>query len=356
MKILVTGAAGFIGSFVAERFAKDGHIVVGIDNLSDFYDISLKRARLDRISVYQNFSFHLVDITDAKLMSDLFAENKFDYVIHLAGQPSVQHSKNDPASYVSSNIFGMLQVLENCRIYGVRHLVYASSSSVYGDSKDSKITEDSDTDSPLSIYAVTKKTNELMAHTYSHIYQLPTTGLRLFSVYGPWGRPDMAPYIFTKAILDGVTVNVYGDGSNERAFTYIDDVVDVISKIYKKCPGVNVTGDTEKYAGAPFKILNVGGSTAIRIDELIAAIASEVNLKAKIEFHAPKTGDAKKLACDSASMQSLIEFPNYTDIEVGIAKFIQWYKSYYYREAKHLSLGIAAAPSICPENSGQFAY
>nr|WP_315484141.1 NAD-dependent epimerase/dehydratase family protein [uncultured Undibacterium sp.] len=351
MKILVTGAAGFIGSFVAERFAKDGHIVVGIDNLCNFYDISLKRARLDRISVYQNFSFHLVDITDAGLMSDLFAENKFDYVIHLAGQPSVQHSKKDPTVYVNSNILGMLQVLENCRIYGVRHLVYASSSSVYGDSKDSKIAEDSDTDSPLSIYAVTKKTNELMAHTYSHIYQLPTTGLRLFSVYGPWGRPDMAPYIFTEAILDGVTVNVYGDGSNERAFTYIDDVVEVISQIYEKYPGAGMAGDTEKYVGVPFKILNVGGSTAIRIDELIAAIESEVSLKAKIEFHAPKTGDAKKLVCDSASMQSLIEFPNYTDIESGISKFIQWYKSYCHREAKDTSVSNTAAPSICRENN-----
>jgi UDP-glucuronate 4-epimerase len=350
MKILVTGAAGFIGSFVAERFAKDGHIVVGIDNLSNFYDISLKRARLDRISVYQNFSFHLVDITDAGLMSGLFAENKFDYVIHLAGQPSVQHSKKDPTLYVNSNILGMLQVLENCRIYGVRHLVYASSSSVYGDSKDSKIAEDSDTDSPLSIYAVTKKTNELMAHTYSHIYQLPTTGLRLFSVYGPWGRPDMAPYIFTKAILDGVTVNVYGDGSNERAFTYIDDVVEVISQVYEKYPRVDMDRDTDKHVGVPFKTLNVGGSTAIRIDQLIAVIESEVNLKAKIKFHSSKTGDAKKLVCDSALMQSLIEFPNYTEIESGIAKFIQWYKSYCHREGKHTSVSNIAAPSICRES------
>lgn len=355
MKILVTGAAGFIGSFVAERLVKDGHIVVGVDNLSNYYDVSLKRARLNRISIYQGFSFQQMDITDAGLMSALFAENQFDHVIHLAGQPSVQHSRIDPVSCVNSNILGMLQVLENCRIYRVQHLVYASSSSVYGDSKDCEIDEHSDTDKPLSLYAATKKTNELMAHSYSHMYQLPTTGLRLFSVYGPWGRPDMAPYIFTKGILEDGIVNVYGDGSHERAFTYIDDVVEVISRIHGKYPKSDFVEQTGNFVGVPFKILNVGGSPSIRIDMLISLIASEAKVKAKINFHPPRTGDAKKLSCDSTCLQRVIEYSNQTEIEFGIAKFVKWYKSYSNSEFNETFVSAIAAGENYLEHDRQFA-
>lgn len=349
MKILVTGAAGFIGSFVAERFAKDGHVVVGIDNLSDYYDISLKRARLERIGTYRNLSFQLIDITDAVLLSKLFAENNFDHVIHLAGQPSVQHSKNDPVTYVNSNILGMLQILENCRLYRVKHLVYASSSSVYGDSVDLSVSENSETDKPLSMYAVTKKTNELMAHSYSHMYQLPTTGLRMFSVYGPWGRPDMAPYIFTKSILEGRKLELFGDGSAERSFTYIEDVVDVISKLHLAYPAVDLS-DSPEAASVPFRIVNVGRSTSIRIDELIKIIENEVGVKARIQFHARRTGDANKLSCDSTRLRSLVQDHLDTEIGVGIAKFVRWYRTYFDTEASDIFRGASANTSNCNED------
>jgi UDP-glucuronate 4-epimerase len=330
MKILVTGAAGFIGSFVAERLAKDGHIVVGIDNLCDYYDISLKRARLERISKQRNFYFELIDVTDGPSLSVLFATNQFDHVIHLAAQPGVQHSKIDPARYVHSNISGMLNILENCRLHGIKHLVYASSSSVYGDCAQHPVQEGGHTDSPLSLYAATKKSNELMAHSYSNLYQLPTTGLRFFSVYGPWGRPDMAPYIFTKAILEGQSIDLYGDGAEERAFTYIDDVVEVIARIHERYPRNDLVAISAKLdSTTPFEIFNVGAAVSIRVDELISIIEDQVKLPAKVRFNVPRSGDAKKILCAPSKIFCELGISEQITAQEGIERFIGWYKSYY---------------------------
>lgn len=334
MKILVTGAAGFIGSFVAERLSKDGYIVTGIDNLSDYYDVALKQARLARLREQSNFHFELMDITDNASITALFLKHRFDHVIHLAAQPGVQHSKEDPVGYVQANILGMLHILENCRLHKVKHLVYASSSSVYGEVSDGLIDEDGITGTPLSLYAATKKSNELMAHSYSHIYQLPTTGLRFFSVYGPWGRPDMAPFIFAKRILANQPVNIYGDGTEERTYTYIDDVVDAIAKIHLRYPKQQHKEENDQVLSIPYDIYNLSSSTSVRLNELISEIELRANVDASRCYLSPRSGDVKRISGDNSKVESNFGTIGKVSFSDGIGRFIDWFKQYYLLDDK----------------------
>ena len=332
MKYLVTGAAGFIGSQVAQTLALQGHLVVGIDNLNDYYDPALKHARLERISTeltaqncQDNFQFVRLDIADREAVAQLFANEKFERVIHLAAQAGVRYSIDNPMAYVDSNLVGMMTILEGCRHHKVQHLVYASSSSVYGNQEKVPFSETDAVDTPISLYAATKKANELMAHTYSHLYQLPTTGLRFFTVYGPWGRPDMAPWKFTKAILAGQAIDVYNHGKLMRDFTYIDDIVEGIIRIQDKVPG-SADYPTQLAANPFYALYNIGNNQPVALEDFIAAIEQAAGVTAQKNYLPMQAGDVYQTYADMERLKNAVDFKPSVALTDGMKKFVDWYK------------------------------
>ena len=325
MKYLVTGAAGFIGNYVAQRLCRQGHYVVGIDNINDYYDPSLKQARLARLSEQVGFRFIKMDLSDRNGVGLLFAQEKFDRVIHLAAQAGVRYSLENPMAYVDSNLVGMMTILEGCRHNNVKHLVYASSSSVYGMNKKIPFSTDDNVDYPISLYAATKKSNELMAHTYSHLYGIPTTGLRFFTVYGPWGRPDMAPFKFTKAIVQGDVIDVYNHGKMQRDFTYIDDIVEGVLRIQDVLPELN----SELDSSAPYKIYNIGNSEPIELEEFISCIEKALNKNAIKNYMPMQPGDVVRTYADVSELEKKTHFKPQTSLQDGINSFVDWYKEFY---------------------------
>ncbi len=331
--ILVTGAAGFIGFHLSQRLIDIGYYVVGIDNVNDYYDVGLKNSRLSLLRENQNFKFHQLDLTDRKGMDNLFESYNFEFVVNLAAQAGVRYSITNPHAYLESNIHGFLNILENCRHNIVKHLVYASSSSVYGANKKMPFSAHDNIDHPLSLYAASKKSNELMAHTYSVLYNLPTTGLRFFSAYGTYGRPDMALFIFTKAILAGEPINIFNHGRMRRDFTYVDDLVESVSRLIPKIaqPNKNWNGLTPDPATsfAPYKIYNVGNNSTVELIRFIAIIEEKLGRKAIKNFLPMQEGDVPEALADVDDLVKEIDFKPSTPIEIGVGKFIDWYLDYY---------------------------
>ena len=334
MKFLVTGAAGFIGSKVADELALQGHQVVGIDNLNDYYDPALKLARLDRIqqalSATQQtnlFRFIKLDLADRDGIANLFASEQFQRVIHLGAQAGVRYSIDNPMAYVDSNLNGMMTILEGCRQHKVEHLVYASSSSVYGNQQKVPFSETDPVDTPISLYAATKKSNELMAHTYSHLYQLPTTGLRFFTVYGPWGRPDMAPWKFTKAILEGRPIDVYNHGKLMRDFTYIDDIVEGVLRIQDKVPA-SADYPTQLNSNPYYALYNIGNNQPVALEDFIAAIETAAGVKAQKNYLPMQAGDVYQTYADVGLLQQAVGFKPGTELTLGMQRFVDWYRHF----------------------------
>jgi len=333
MKILVTGAAGFIGFHLIRALLSDNHFIVGIDNLNAYYEVALKKDRLKILSEHSNkdsFRFITLDLADREAMVHLFAEHGFDIVINLGAQAGVRYSIEKPHEYIDSNVVGFLNVLEGCRQTQVKHLVYASSSSVYGMNIKQPFSTGDRVDYPISLYAATKKSNELMAHTYSHLYNIPTTGLRFFTVYGPYGRPDMAYFSFTKKILAGEQIDVYNNGEMQRDFTYIDDIVEGITRIIDKIPGPQQSFATT--AIAPYQIYNIGNNQPVTLRRFITAIESACGKKAKENLLPMQPGDVPATYADIEELTADIGFRPETSIEDGILKFVNWYKAYYLKE------------------------
>lgn len=327
MKYLVTGAAGFIGSFVAERLCISGHEVIGLDNLNDYYDPALKKARLNRIAHLDNFRFIKMDLADREAISELFKAEGFDRVIHLAAQAGVRYSLENPMAYIDSNLVGMGTILEGCRHNNVEHLVYASSSSVYGMNKKIPFSTDDVVDSPVSLYAATKKANELMAHTYSHLYNLPTTGLRFFTVYGPWGRPDMAPYLFTDAIANGRPIKVFNDGKMQRDFTYIDDIVEGVIRIQDVIPSQGNEGCIDGMSPY-YRIYNIGNNNPVELESFISCIENSIDKKSIKNYLPMQDGDVVRTYADVSELESVTDFRPETKLQDGINQFVTWYKDY----------------------------
>lgn len=332
MKYLITGAAGFIGNFVAERLCELGHQVVGLDNLNDYYDPKLKYARLERLKAFDNFIFIKLDLADREEMSLLFANEKFDRVIHLAAQAGVRYSIENPFAYIDSNIVGMMSILEGCRHNNVKHLIYASSSSVYGANKKIPFSTEDNVDFPVSLYAATKKSNELMAHTYSHLYSIPTTGLRFFTVYGPWGRPDMAPFLFTDAVANDRSIKVFNNGKMQRDFTYIDDIVEGIIRIQDVVPSANNTESSTKddeQVGSPlYKVYNIGNNQPVELEQFIKCIENALDKKATKNYLPMQDGDVVRTFADVTELEKAINFKPKTDLQYGINNFVAWYKEW----------------------------
>lgn len=332
MKYLVTGAAGFIGACVIERLCLQGHTVIGIDNINDYYDVSLKHARLKRIE-HENFKFVKIDLADREGIASLFADQQFDRVIHLGAQAGVRYSIENPMAYADSNLMGHLNILEGCRNTKVKHLVYASSSSVYGlNSKVPFSTSDS-VDHPISLYAATKKSNELMAHSYSHLYDIPTTGLRFFTVYGPWGRPDMAPFIFTKKILNGEIIDINNNGDMWRDFTHIDDIVEGVIRIVNVIPTRDdkwsVEAGTPASSSAPYSVYNIGHGSPINLMDFIKAIETELGIEAKKNFRGMQAGDVYQTYADTQDLFAVTGYTPQMGVAEGVADLVRWYKEFY---------------------------
>lgn len=329
MKYLVTGAAGFIGNYVAEKLCSQGHDVIGLDNLNDYYDPNLKLARLTRIEHFDNFTFIKLDISDRDGIATLFANEKFDRVIHLAAQAGVRYSIENPMAYIDSNLTGMATILEGCRHNKVEHLVYASSSSVYGANKKIPFAESDRVDYPVSLYAATKKSNELMAHTYSHLYSLPTTGLRFFTVYGPWGRPDMAPFLFTDAVVNDRSIKVFNEGKMQRDFTYIDDIVEGILRIQNVVPMPNKNVSPTSEASPFYKLYNIGNNSPVELEEFITCIENALDKKAVKNYLPMQDGDVVRTFADITNLENEIGFKPQTKLQDGINNFVDWFKGYY---------------------------
>lgn len=333
MKFLVTGAAGFIGFHVVQRLVAQGHDVIGIDNLNDYYDVNLKLARLDVLAKLPLFKFIKLDLADRSGISDLFVREKFDRVIHLAAQAGVRYSIDNPMAYADSNLIGHLAILEGCRHNDVKHLVYASSSSVYGlNSKIPFATSDS-VDHPISLYAATKKSNELMSHTYSHLYSVPTTGLRFFTVYGPWGRPDMALFKFTKAIINGEPIDVYNQGDMRRDFTYIDDIVEGIIRIQDIIPQVNndwkIETASAANSSAPYKIFNIGNGNPVKLLDFIQSLEKSIGAAAHKNLMPMQPGDVYQTYADVEDLFTATGYKPSMSVEQGVDNFVQWYRKFY---------------------------
>lgn len=330
MKYLVAGAAGFIGNFVAERLCKDGYEVVGLDNLNDYYDPALKHARLERIKHLTQFRFVKMDLADRDGIANLFKDEKFDRVIHLAAQAGVRYSIENPMAYIDSNLVGTATILEGCRHNKVQHLVYASSSSVYGMNEKMPFSTDDAVDHPVSLYAATKKSNELMAHSYSHLYDLPTTGLRFFTVYGPWGRPDMAPYLFTDAILNNREIKVFNSGKMKRDFTYIDDIVEGIIRIQDVVPERDLSNSntSPESSKAPYRVFNIGNNEPIALMTFIESIEKAAGKIADKNYMPMQAGDVPATFADIDSLQKEVGFKPNTNIDYGMQQFVDWYKDY----------------------------
>lgn len=333
MKILVTGAAGFIGSFTAMKLLERGDTVVGLDNFNAYYDVSLKEARAALLAKYDAFTMHRLDLADRSGMERLFAGQRFDRVIHLAAQAGVRYSLENPHSYIDSNITGTLHVLEGCRHHGVEHLVYASSSSVYGANTAMPFSIHQNVDHPLALYGATKKANELMAHTYSNLYNLPTTGLRFFTVYGPYGRPDMALFMFTRNILEGKPIDVFNYGNHRRDFTYVDDIVEGVVRTMDHVAEPNETWDSDEpdpgTSRAPYRLYNIGNQQPVELMRYIAVIEECVGKKAQTNMLPMQPGDVPDTWADTEDLARDTGYSPNTPIEIGVRKFVDWYLEYY---------------------------
>jgi UDP-glucuronate 4-epimerase len=333
MRVLVTGAAGFIGSRTSEKLLARGDTVVGLDNLNDYYDVNLKNARLKRLLPHANFRFVKLDLADRTGIPDLFARERFDRVVHLAAQAGVRYSLENPLAYVDSNIVGTTNILEGCRHNRVQHLVYASTSSVYGANTAMPFSVHQGVDHPLSFYAATKRANELMAHTYSSLYGLPTTGLRFFTVYGPWGRPDMALFLFTKNILAGKPIDVFNHGNHRRDFTYVDDIVNGIAAALDRVPAPNADWNGAKpdpaTSGAPFRIYNIGNGNPVELLRYIELLERFLGKKAQKNMLPLQVGDVPATWADVSDLAHDAGYAAITPVEVGVERFVQWYLEYY---------------------------
>ncbi|MCH8537175.1 MAG: NAD-dependent epimerase [Alkalimonas sp.] len=331
MKFLVTGAAGFIGFYVSQRLLKLGHHVVGVDNLNDYYPVQLKQDRLAQLTPQPKFQFIQLDIADRQGMADLFQQHKFQRVIHLAAQAGVRYSIENPLVYGESNLMGMLHVLEGCRSQQVEHLVYASSSSVYGMNTSMPFSTEDRVDHPVSLYAATKKSNELMAHSYSHLYQIPTTGLRFFTVYGPWGRPDMAMFLFADAIAKGKPIKVFNQGKMQRDFTYIDDIVEGVLRVQAEIPTANPDWNHSNASGssAPYKIFNIGNNQPVALMEFISHIEQAMGKEAIKDYLPMQAGDVPATYADIDDLTQAVGFQPLTPVATGVQRFVEWYQSYY---------------------------
>ena len=333
MKILLTGAAGFIGSTATLRLLARGDEVVGLDNLNDYYSVQLKRDRLARLTPHPNFRFVQQDVADRSGIAALFAKERFDRVIHLAAQAGVRYSLQNPHAYVDSNIVGFMNILEGCRHSQVQHLVYASSSSVYGGNTKMPFSEHDSVDHPVSMYAATKKANELMAHTYSHLFGLPTTGLRFFTVYGPWGRPDMALFLFTKAILEGKPIDVFNHGQMQRDFTFVDDIVEGVIRVLDRTATPDAAYRPEQpdpgTSNAPFRVFNIGNHNPVPLLDFIACIEDAIGIKAQKNLLPLQDGDVPATYADVDALRDWVGFTPATDIRTGIGRFVAWYRDYY---------------------------
>lgn len=333
MKVLVTGAAGFIGMHVSQLLLARGDQVVGLDNLNDYYDPQLKLDRLARLTPLKGFSFVKMDVADKDGIAALFAAEKFDRVVHLAAQAGVRYSIENPHAYIESNIVGFTNILEGCRHNQVEHLAYASSSSVYGGNTLMPFSEHHSVDHPVSLYAATKKANELMAHTYSHLFRLPTTGLRFFTVYGPWGRPDMALFLFTKAIIDGKAINVFNHGNMVRDFTYVDDIAEgvlrVLDRVATPEPGYDAMKSDPAHSNAPYRVFNIGNHAPIKLMEFIGAIETAVGKVAEKNYMPLQDGDVPATHADVEELAAWTDFRPAMPVPDGVAKFVAWYRDYY---------------------------
>ncbi|QNM96906.1 NAD-dependent epimerase [Chitinimonas koreensis] len=329
MNILLTGAAGFIGMHTARALVAAGHRVVGIDNLNDYYPVSLKEARLAQIEPLAGFRFERLDIADGAALMALFAAEGFDAVIHLAAQAGVRYSLQNPGAYVQANLVGFANLLEACRRHPVQHLVYASSSSVYGQNDKVPFAERDNTDHPVSLYAATKKANEAMAHSYAHLYGMPCTGLRFFTVYGPWGRPDMAPWLFTSAILEGRPIKVFNHGQLRRDFTYVDDIVDGIVKLLPLPPAPDGDGSRPDRSWAPWRLLNIGNHQPVPLMQFIETIEAAVGREAIKEPVGMQAGDVPATYADTSELAALTGFAPSTPLAEGIGRFVAWYRDYH---------------------------
>lgn len=334
MKVLVTGAAGFIGAFTSKSLIESGHEVVGIDNLNDYYDVNLKHGRLGWLNELDGFKFYELDVADTSGINKLFSGYKFDRVIHLAAQAGVRYSLQNPQAYIQSNLVGFGNILEACRHNEIEHLVYASSSSVYGmNSKIPYATSDR-VDHPVSLYAASKKSNELMAHSYSHLYGLPTTGLRFFTAYGPWGRPDMAYFSFTQKITKGETIDIYNFGKMRRDFTYIEDIVSGVVKVMDRIPQIDenwntIEGDASQ-SSAPYKIYNIGNHNPVELGEFVSTLEGVIGAEANKNYMEIQPGDVLATFADVDDLSRDVGFTPSTDLKTGLTKFYDWYKGFYH--------------------------
>ncbi|MDC0951260.1 NAD-dependent epimerase [Candidatus Pelagibacter sp.] len=333
MKILVTGSAGFIGSMLSLKLLERGDEVVGIDNHNNYYDPTIKEARLENLVKYNNYKHYKHDLNDNTKLSEVFKMHKFQKVVNLAAQAGVRYSIENPLAYINSNILGFAHILENCRHNKIKHLVYASTSSVYGANTKMPFSENDGVNHPLSVYAASKKSNELMAHTYSHLYQLPTTGLRFFTVYGPWGRPDMALFKFTKAIIDEKPIDVFNNGNHTRDFTYIDDIVEGVIKTLDNPTTGNLNWNSKKpdpaTSRAPWRIFNIGNNKPVQLMDYIKALEGALGKKAEINFLPLQPGDVADTYASVDNLEKRINYKPTTSVINGIAKFVKWYKDYY---------------------------
>tara|TARA_A100001388_G_scaffold277140_1_gene267031 strand:- start:223 stop:1245 length:1023 start_codon:yes stop_codon:yes gene_type:complete len=338
MKILVTGAAGFIGFHLCKKLIKSDYKVIGLDNLNSYYDISLKKERINQLKKLcelrrNNFKLIKGSLEDNNLISSIFSNNDLDFVFHLGAQAGVRYSLENPHAYINSNIKGFLNILEGCKKNKPKSLIFASSSSVYGGNEKIPFSENHSVDHPVSLYAATKKSNELMAHAYSHLYNLPCTGLRFFTVYGPWGRPDMAPMIFTKSIIEKTPLRIFNNGDMARDFTYIDDVIEIMFRLLKKPVDKNVLFDKKNpessTSWSPYKIFNIGNSKSVRLIDFITTLENEIGEKAIKVFEPMQSGDVKFTSADTSLIEAWIGFKPNTELKVGIKKFVKWYKNFY---------------------------
>ena len=321
-KLLITGVAGFIGYHLAEKLINNNYHIIGIDNLNDYYDPALKKARLNNLIKNSNFEFHQIDFTQNNTLIPIFKKNKFDHVIHLGAQAGVRYSITNPQFYIDTNISGFLNILENCKNHKVKNIIYASSSSIYGINENLPFSENDMTDSQISMYGVSKKTNELMAHAYSNLYGLKTIGLRFFTVYGPWGRPDMALFIFTKAIIENKKIELFNEGNHTRSFTYISDIVEPIHRLIK-------INESEQNILNSNEILNIGGAETVKLLRFIDIIEKYIGRKAKIILKPMAKGDVKETNADISKLERITKYVPLVNIEEGIKRFIDWYKKYH---------------------------
>ena len=325
--ILITGCAGFIGFHLAKRLLLNNYAIIGVDNLNSYYDVNLKKARLKLLKEHENFSFELITIEDKEALEKIFFLNNIDIVINLAAQAGVRYSLENPDAYIQSNVIGFMNILKCCNRHQIEHLIYASSSSVYGANNKMPFSTNDNVDHPISLYAATKRVNELLAYTYSHLYDLPTTGLRFFTVYGPWGRPDMSYFKFTKAIMKGDPIQVYNSGNMKRDFTYIDDIVEGIVRLLGKKPE-RIQLPTIS-SNAPYKIYNIGNNQPVKLMEFISVFEEKIGKKAIKQFLPMQAGDVHETYADIEDLEKDIGFKPQTTINEGIGKFIDWYKEYY---------------------------